>query len=235
MYNLQARLRPALLSIFPLFITVAVWTPALYKFATGLISLAVACGVTTLLAHLARSLGMSVQNRLVRKWGALPSTVFLRHSDDNIDAITKARRHKFLEAHVPNDWKAPTPEEERAGPDEADRLYESAVKWLLEHTRDAKRFPLLLVENISYGFRRNALGLKPIAITISVICVTFPVYRLHSIPWEVLGEKWVPHLSAGTVSCAVLLWWIFIVTDKWVWHSADAYAMRLLAACEETT
>jgi len=88
-YSLQARLRPALLVLLPLFITVAVWNPAIYNIGTGLISLMVACGLTTVLSHMARERGRITQSKLIQQWGALPTTLWLRHSNNSLDKQTK--------------------------------------------------------------------------------------------------------------------------------------------------
>ena len=54
-YSLQARIAPALLSLFPSFLWVAISFPQLYSIADGLFSLALVCGILTLAAHYARA------------------------------------------------------------------------------------------------------------------------------------------------------------------------------------
>ncbi len=230
-YGFQARLRPALLSLFPVFITVAVWAPALYQMAASLVGLAVACGLTVAFAHVARMRGRSVQGRLVKEWGGLPTTLWLRHADHHLEAETRQRYHQFLEQNVPG-WTAPTPEEEAADQDKADSRYGSAVRWLLEYTRDTKQFPLVFAENISYGFRRNALGLKPVAIILSLISVGFAAEQLYGVPLSTLIADQFAKLAVGIVSFLILLWWMFGVSKSWVKDAADAYAKALLAACD---
>ena len=84
-YSRQARLQPALLALFPLFVTVAVWVPALYKFAAGLIGLAVACGAIVYLAHLARAWGRKAEDCLFATWGGKPTTLWMMHRDRHLD------------------------------------------------------------------------------------------------------------------------------------------------------
>lgn len=230
-YGFQARLRPALLSLFPVFITISVWVPAVYEIAASFVSLAVACGLTVAFAHIARKRGRVVQRRLVEEWGGLPATLWLRHADHHLEADTKQRYHEFLENNVPG-WKAPTPPEEAVDQKQVDSRYGSAVRWLLEYTRDTKQFPLVFIENISYGFRRNVLGLKPFAIIFSLICVGFAAGQLYSTPLDSLFGDRFPHLAVGIVSFLLLLWWIFGVSKSWVKDAADAYAKALLAGCE---
>lgn len=77
--------------LFPLFVTIAVWFPALYDFAAGLVALAVACGVTVFFAHVARMRGRFAERRLFSLWGGKPTTIWLSHRDAHLDAHTTSR------------------------------------------------------------------------------------------------------------------------------------------------
>ena len=230
-YGFQARLRPALLSLFPVFITVAVWAPALYQTAVSLVGLAVACGLTVASAHVARKLGRSIEDRLVKEWGGLPTTLWLRQADRHLEAETKRRYHHFLEQNVPG-WTVPTRADEAADQDKADRQYGSAVRWLLEYTRDTKQFQLVFAELISYGFRRNALGLRPFAIILALASAGFCAARIYDVPFNNLVSDYFSQLAVGIVSILILLWWIFGVSKSWVRDAGDAYAKALLGACD---
>ena len=74
-YSLQARLQPALLALFPLFVTVAVWVPALYDLSVGLVGLTTACGAVAFLAHLSRGVGRKLETHLFDFWGGKPTTL----------------------------------------------------------------------------------------------------------------------------------------------------------------
>lgn len=232
-YVIQARLLPALLSLFPIFVTIAVWMPALYKLGTDLVGLAFACGITTAFAHFSRARGRTIQEELVREWGGLPTTIWLRQSDTHLEQQTKLRYYQFLENNVP-EWTAPTRDEEEAHPDEADLKYGSAVRWLLELTRDTKKYPLLFAENISYGFRRNALALKPFAIIFAVIAAGFGPIQLHNTPPADLLGQYPFQIASLLVSLLLLSWWTLGVTRSWVRDAADAYARALLAVCDRS-
>lgn len=230
-YSYQARLRPALLTLFPVFMTIAVSLPAVYELARGLLSLAIACGVTVVFAHLVREYGRRIQEQLIEEWGNLLTTLYLRHADENLDVETKKRYHNFLQNNVP-DWKTPTPGEELADQSNADSQYASAVRWLLEYTRDTKKFPLIFTENISYGFRRNTLGLKPIGILLSLASIAYSAWRLYGMNLELIFANHSALLAVGFISFVLFLWWCCIVTKAWVRDAADAYAKALLAACD---
>jgi hypothetical protein len=161
-YARKARLYPALLTLFPVFVTVMTLFPMLYEsIGVAISSLAIGCGVLMLLASNVRYLGRKKEQQLYEVWGGKPTTVWLRHSDRNLDALTKQRYHAFLSKNIP-DLKLPTSNEETTNPLGADDYYESAVKWLLEYTRDKRKYPLVFEENINYGFHRNMLALKPV-------------------------------------------------------------------------
>ena len=192
----------------------------------------VACGLTTVLSHMARERGRITQSKLIQQWGALPTTLWLRHSNNSLDKQTKQRYHHFLEQKV-SGWIPPTEQEESLNPTEADAKYGSAVKWLLEHTRDKKKYSLILKENISYGFRRNTYGLKPFGLLLSLVIFTVGILCFYKQPVALLIDKNLPQLCAIIFCFMMFLWWVFGVTKEWVRDSADAYARSLLAACEK--
>jgi hypothetical protein len=230
-YALNARLRPALLTLFPAFVTTAVLFPATYKtLTTTVVSLAVSCGVLMVATGAVRRLGRHKENQLYKSWGGMPTTAWLRHRDTNLDPQTKKRYHAFLLAHVPH-LTLPTVEEEKHSPDDADSRYRSGTKWLLEYTRDKKRFPLVFEENINYGFARNCLAMKPFALGATVLCVAGIVLNIWMHP------KMIWYADSGTlvslvVAFGALALWILLVSEKWVTDAAEAYTRALLAACD---
>ena len=113
------------------------------------------------LAQMARSYGKAIEQTLIQQWGGLPTTIMLRHRDNSIDPITKKRYHEALSHIVPNSILS-TENDEQTNPQHTDNIYSSWTKYLIAQTRDQNQFPLLINENIDYGFRRNLLGLKPL-------------------------------------------------------------------------
>ena len=102
-----------------------------------------------------------------REWGGKPTTQLLRHRDNTIEGVTKQRYHAFLAGKI----NVPFPDKNQEANNSvaADEVYQSGVRWLLNHTRpeDNKKFELIFKENVAYGFRRNALGVKPLGLVIS--------------------------------------------------------------------
>jgi hypothetical protein len=102
---------------------------------------------------------------------------------------------------------------------------------LLEQTRNKKKFDLLAAENIDYGFKRNLLGLRPIAWPILALAFAANLalgWRAWTGRWDVstvtaLGVGLVLALSAGA--------WLWVNADL-VQQASDTFARRLLSSCD---
>lgn len=234
-YERQARLFPALLALLPLFIAVgSIFGPRLSAF-TNLVTVVIACGGLYLLAQVSRDRGKALEGKLFAAWGGKPSTQLLRHRDPSIETATKARYHSFLSRKLGQ--ALPDSGQEANDPKAADDVYQSCVRWLLNHTTDHERFQLLFKENISYGFRRNALGLKPIALLIAMACIVFVLVKydvVGALGWSnaslanLADEAW---LSLVVSLVAVGVWMTFF-TKQAVKVAAFTYAETLLRACD---
>ena len=187
-------------------------------------------GGAFLLTQLARDAGKNREPSLYQLWGGMPSVSIFRHSHARFDTITKARYHQKLAALV-NGAKAPTPAEEQADPAAADEVYKAWSHYLRSNTRDAKKYPLLFKENISFGYRRNVWGLRPIGIAVSVVCALAAGARLWFI-YNGTGQVGEEIAGALTISLLFLMLWWFRFTDDWVRVPADAYAERLAESLE---
>ena len=236
-YDRQARLYPALLVLAPMVTNLLLLHGGPSNITTMTIGVLASFGLLYWLAQLARERGRQLEPGLFASWGGKPSVRMLRHRDAAIDPVTKARYHRLLSVAL--SVNAPTAADELANPKAADHFYESATRWLLERTRDTTRFGLLFAENIGYGFRRNLLGLKPVGLLVSVAsllwsvawCLFFRATTDGSIVSRALGLE-VEQVAAITINGALAAMWLFAVKVKGVKASADAYALRLLAATE---
>jgi hypothetical protein len=227
-YDWNARLRPALFTLLPALLLPAVWFGQVWTVYGSLVTLLTTCGLTYLLARLARYRGRSLEKRLVSQRGGQPSLLFLRHRDTSINGPTKQRYHALLRSRG---LPVSTKEEEAADPTTADGLYQSAIDWLLEQTRDKRKFSILLNENIDYGFRRNLLGLKPIALVVAIVAFFANV----SLLWANFGVSETRVLAGyglGVGLATIILLWIFLVDESFVEDGAASYAKRLLAQIE---
>ncbi len=239
-YERTARLYPALLALMPLLVMVMLLYGSKATALTGAVTIAVSCGGLYLTTNLCRELGKRLEDKLYLKWGGKPTTQLLRHRDKTIEAVTKRRYHSFLAAKINEAF--PDKDEEANDPHGADEVYQSGVRWLLNHTRPdgGKNFDLIFKELVAYGFRRNALGMKPVGMIVAI----------GSFVWVLASEGVVFNSSRGSidvtalsrmpdsatasliVSAAMVLAWMFFFTKASARSAAFTYAETLLRACD---
>jgi hypothetical protein len=228
-YTRRARLTPALIVVLPLGLAVLSWSPDGLKSWTVLWSLFVWAGGTALMAQVARDRGREKEKELFHSWGGKPTTRLLRYAGCE-NPVLVTRRHAALQKVLAN-IHLPTELEESAAPQDADHVYDTCVRWLLEQTRDQKKFHLLFEENCNYGFRRNLWGMKPIGI---FLCALGFLLGLSAVVIHIEAHVAVSAISYGGVACtvALLTFWVFWCNPTWVKLPAEAYAERLLAASD---
>ena len=234
-YDRKVRLRPALLCGLPLVASVVLLIPELGAVWGSVGVVIIYCGGSMVLVQIVRDLGRALEVRLYQSWGGKPSVVMLRHTDSRLPKPIKDRYRYFLSRAILGLALA-SPQEEAASPEQADAEYESANRWLLEHTRDHTRFDLLFTENMNYGFRRNLLALKQIGLGIDAAALLLVIGMVVA-SWT--GE------FASTIQALSPEWWVSVVITAghtllfvayiradWVRTSAETYAQQLLAACD---
>lgn len=233
-YERKARLYPAFLALLPILaIAVGVYGMQL-DIREATITLIGSLGGFYLLANIAREFGKRLEQNLYMEWGGKPTTQIQRHRDTRVDRVAKATYHSFLSSRLGVPF--PTPAEEHLNPDLADETYSAGTLWLLEHTRDTKKFDLLFEENIGYGYRRNALGLKPISIVVSLAAIIWVFVAGGVVGATGLNPQALTRLSIGAigslaVSATLFFVWILFFTKRTVKTAAFAYAETLLRAC----
>ena len=239
-YDRQARLYPALLCLLPLLALITLLYAPNVSALRGVVTLAVSCGGLFLMTNICREMGKRMEERLFREWGGKPTTQLLRHCNGLIDSVTKRRYHAFLAAKINTAF--PDAELEKADPAKADEAYQSGARWLLDHTRpDAGRqFDLLFRDNITYGFRRNALSVRPLAIVVAIACLFWTLAKEHVIfgaggkIFDRFALTQLPpeSIAALAVSGVMLLVWVFFFTKSSVRTSAFSFAQTLLRTCD---
>lgn len=238
-YDRQARLYPALLCLLPLFALVTLLYAPNVSALTGVVTLAVSCGGLFLMTNICRELGKRLEERLFNEWGGKPTTQLLRHRNSVVDSITKRRYHSFLATKI--NTKFPDAEQEKTDPTKADEAYQSGARWLLDHTRpDAgKQFDLLFRDNVTYGFRRNALGIRPLAILVAIGCLIWTLGKEHVIgaggrifDLSALTQLSPAAIASLAVSGVMLLVWILFFTKTSMRTSAFSFAQTLLRTCD---
>ncbi|GAP99815.1 hypothetical protein NIES2104_63810 [Leptolyngbya sp. NIES-2104] len=131
------------------------------------------------------------------------------------------------------------------------QIYATYVKFLLSKTRDHSKFSLVYEENCNYGFRRNLLGMKPYGIALSCMGILLligqytstmgllnspTIMQMGNFVQAIIGLQF-PKFSALSFACLtvnvfLLTAWLLWINSAWVKSSAEAYADRLLEACE---
>jgi hypothetical protein len=239
-YDRQARLYPALLCLLPLLALVALLYAPNVSALTGVVTMAVSCGGLFLTTNICREVGKRLEERLFREWGGKPTTQLLRHHNSLVDSVTKRRYHAFLAAKI--NAAFPNPEQEKADPAKADEVYQSGAQWLLDRTRPyaGKQFDLLFRDNVTYGFCRNALGVRPLAIILSVGCFFWTLAKEHILfgasgrlfDWSALTQLSPPAIASLAVSGVMFLVWVFFFTKTSVRTGAFSFARTLLRTCD---
>lgn len=234
-YDVRARLTPAFLALLPVVAIVIGVHHAEMKLNVAVLSLFGFLGVFYFLATLCREMGKRQEDRLFKKWGGKPSTRLLRHADTFLDSTTKGRYHRFLERWI--DAPFPTDGQERAAPEQADDVYQAAVRWLLGKTRDKTKFAMLFNENVSYGFRRNCYGIRWIAICISMFSILWILIARGVVTHTGLHAENLLYLGIGAtvamlISVVSIPVWILFFTEETVKTSSISYADFLLRSCD---
>ncbi|WP_242540508.1 hypothetical protein [Trinickia mobilis] len=229
-YQRQARIFPGLLTVLPLLVPL-IWifgpkSPIL----TALLGLVGGCGAIYALASVARGRGKRLEEKLLDRWGGMPTTLILRHRDGFLDSVSKNRYHDGIKAKL--GITLPTPDEERRDIAAADDVYIGATRLLRELTR-GKANALLLKENIAYGFHRNMFAMRPIGALACVLgimlgLVLSKTVQFHPVAFDVLNLA-SPGASGGmtlVVSVALLFFWWHFNEDQ-VKRIGYVYAERL--------
>ena len=230
-YDRKARLMPAVLALVPGLLLVAFYTDWTNLDWEAALPSFVAIATLIWLTSYVRELGKRKEASLLRKWEAFPSVTRLRHRDGALDRHTKERYHRAAELVVP-DLRMPDRESEVRDPGDADDRYRAVTSALLPMTRDKQRFPLLFKELTNYGFSRNMLGVKPLALLLVLSSIAFCVWQ----DWSLMSAEQLPDGKELTVMglCLVIgAFWLLSVNEQAVRRVSEAYAKQLHEALDD--
>lgn len=224
-YTLGARVAPVAVVSFPLFLAVSAWIPFNYwpsKLAGGGVAMTMAAFV---LGQLARDAGKAIESPIWASWGGPPTVRMLRHRDSTITSGSKARIHKRL-TDLGVVTVMPSDVEEEQDSSAADKIYKTCSDWLRNKALELKAqspFDVVHSENITYGFRRNLLGIRRYGFAILWLAIVAATIAFVS------GRQ--PFLEA----CGLAVLTAFLglgVTEAAMKRAADEYSVRLLNAVE---
>ena len=229
-YDRKARVTPTLLVVLPVVIPLVCQFGAKNPTLTAVLSLIGGCGVIYAGASISRGRGKKLEEKLVRGWGGMPTTIVLRHRDTFFDSVTKKRYHSDCLTKL--GIQIPTVEEELANPAAADDIYLGVGRRMRELTREGKK--LLLKENISYGFHRNMLAMKDVGIFLSACGLLYGLVLAHVVLLHPLGFDAAGFLDPGLPSAITLSFSILMMVAWLAYFNADqvrrmgyVYAERL--------
>lgn len=228
-YSLKARLFPAILTVAPaviLCLLCASWVDPGLPEAVATVAVMVLFFAA---ANLARRFGRAKEHQVFAATGGRPRNPELTYADVTFPASQKDRYRDFLAKQL--GLPAPTQEEERSNPEATQSFYDQAYSWVRENTRDTEAFKLLFNENISYGYYRNLLGLKPVGILLNFLSLGAAAAIVY----------WQPAFASlstgklvllGGLAALHLLYFLLGVTRKAMLEASTIYARQLVLSME---
>jgi len=229
-YNLRARLLPAIIGIAPA-VSLAVVSISWSELSLPQVIATAAVAVLFVAASdLARRMGKRFERKMFASTGGRPIMTLLRHADPRLDERSKERYRSFLAMQLRD--TPPTPEDEVCDTASADAFYDRCGVWLREHARDKTKYGVLFEENITYGFRRNLYGLRWPCLLVNGLVVAICAYLLSPYgSW--IGETTRLEIFAVlTIAAMHAVYLLFFVTRTSVDQASDQYARQLIHSCE---
>lgn len=163
-YELRARLLPVLVSVLPLLVSVFLCFPGLRDLVSSTALLGVVAGLSPVVAEVARTRGKGLETRIR---SSSESAALLSWKNEELAAVKSEIRSELARRFPDVQW--PSQQQEHEDGPGTHKTYAGVVVRLFPSFRDPERYPLVHAELTSYGFRRNLVGLKPLAISCSVL------------------------------------------------------------------
>ena len=229
-YSLRARLFPAIIAAAPAFAALALLISWKSFELSNIIASVALLVLLFAIADFARSRGRAIEPKLYSEQGGKPSITIFRRNDPSIDDSLKERYRAFLAGKL--GVAIPSAEAERSNQATVDSFYEQCGVWLRANTRDTKKFPLLFNENVTYGFRRNLLGVKWIALALNMAVVAICLVLLWRGNWGLNTELGRRTIVVLVIAAAHAIYMLLAVHPAAVWDAATVYARELLLSCE---
>lgn len=230
-YSIRARLFPAIIAAAP---ALAALTLLISWKTFGLSNVIASLGALVLLwaiADFARWRGRAIEGKLYAERGGMPSITMFRRSDTTFDSGSVDRYRAFLADQL--GVAAPSAADESADQTAADAFYSQCGNWLRQNTRDTRKFSILFGENVTYGFRRNLLGVKALSLGLNFVVVAVCAFILWRTSWDfatVRGNKVTVVLVVAAAHAAFML---LAVSRTAVWDASKAYGRELILCCEQ--
>lgn len=220
-YVWRARVAPAIIATAPLlaFVAFVVEAPV-----AGVLTSAVGAGAAAIAAiELTRSRGIAIEERLVERWGGLPTTLALRNTGN--ETTLRTRRRRAIE--VLSEITLPSAAEEIMDSENSDRVIAHAVRIAMAKIRSGSTDSAVLAsENASYGFRRNSRGIKPIALAVLAGATVAGALGGY------LTSQWIVGGCLIALDVFLGIYWLAVVRDGWVRQQADEFSDQFFIVAE---
>lgn len=234
-YELRARLFPGLLVLSPAIAFLALLYGNKNPLIVALSTVMATCGGPYLLSSFVRSWGQRAQDRLHREWGAQPSTILLRHRDNQLPRLTKLRYHELVASQLA--LIVPSADEERQDPVHADQVYASASDALRPLTSDSRAFPFIFKELVAYGYNRNAYGSRWVGFGVALATIVATLLHAGALrleqPLFTQSGLDAAHILVLLVAACLAVLWCAHFTAETVKLAGFSYAKRLWEALEK--
>lgn len=226
-YTVRARIIPSLLAGLPSLAVPFVLVPWNRLGLSNLIVTTMSLVLLYAFADLARRSGYGVERRL----GTRSTPELWHRSNMELPNSTKDLYRPFVAAALKR--PAPTEAEELQQPQVANDFYRGVSAWLRDETRDVKKFHLLFSELITYGFRRNLRGLKPIAVVMNIVVAAVCGAILYYMPAYFTTVPNIQEKLYVVLLVVVLhtLYLLLAVDDKGVREASIAYGKQQILSC----
>lgn len=233
-YNRTARLFPAVILLAPILVAACFLIPSIlensasYNFMTGVVAVI----LLLVFANYTRKKGQKAQERLIAKWGGLPTELILKgNNTKRVSDDTRKRYINFLTNKLKTNSNL-------MNVDSGVKSFNiaSAVDWLRNNTR-GKDFDLVAKENATYGFYRNLSGVKLEAITIALLMIILSSIS-HFDCLKNFGLIFPNHMpdvyfySFLAFDLGYIAFFILFINDDAVRKAGDDYAVALLGCCD---
>lgn len=227
-YSLKARVFPAIIAGLPTLALLFIIVPWDHLGISQAVAALMGFILIFAFADMARHRGKNIQVKL--RSGETPEQWHRENTD--IPETSKKLFRAYMAAQLKHE--APTAAEENITPNKANDFYRAANAWLRDRTRDTQEFSMLFGENITYGFRRNLLGLKYIAIICNILVMGLSLGILYYPPAYFQA---LPRLDEklAIIMAAVFfhtMYMIIAVNKKAVLEASRTYGRQLILSCE---
>lgn len=229
-YSLRARVYPAIIAVAPtiaLILTLTSWTSLQPSQLVVLLAVGVLLYASS---EITRSRGKAIEAKVFEATGGKPTVRMLRHRDVTFPAEQKKRYLRIICEQIGR--TPPTAQGENDHSQRADECYEACGTWLRENTRDVKKFHVLFEENISYGFRRNLLGVKPIGLSLNIVTVLIAALITYLKLKEDSSYDYATFSLVLIIAAVHAVFFTFIVRMTWVVEAAKSYGRQLILCTE---